>query len=514
MNFEKLKALCEELIPSCVVFVNPLRPKSPENDDEFDSVFMYLPRFFDEKRIPIHLNIQNAYRVCFVETDWLELSKEIFVTRRKIGNQRINILCGMKFLDELKVLEGSIDKLTLELDTSYEKPKENRIIINVRMPKIYVGTKTGLCIRSFPLESDDQITFGFLESLRSFGQEMILGNMVTKNLESLESSKSSDEVKISNKIVEINSSIPLDENFNFSIFQFNPDDIYDEINKRTIDILKTFLRETLRRSNLLNEEFQNILDTYKKAFQKKFYGGASSELLINRAQKYGEEILVFPLLSEIFRELTRELNFPQDYYLFLLNSLNAHVIAVDHYNSKINDKNMLELEEGFIKKLTHYRSKISRIVSSKVINSALLDYGSQKCRIFPLQGLTKFGDFEVSPSIIEAHLAYVGTWELISENHHKIKLLIDTLEQGIIQLSDPIHIRPKIDKNGNRTTRFVTINEKTMKMPDFSLLDSKKRALLRNQIRKEMKNFLDEPTLTMIKILKYSLDELHLIMSF
>ena len=416
MNYEKLRKLCEELIPSCVVFVNPLKgPKSPESDDEYDSIFMYLPKHFDEKRIPIHMNIQTAFRVCFTETDWLEIGKNVFVTRRKINGQRISFLCGMNFIDELHRLETNINKMLLELGIKYVNPIENRIVFNVRTPKIYVGTKTGLCIRSYPLESDDQIAFGFLESLRSFGQEMVLGNIMNLYVRDADSSKDQrkvvKEVKISNKTLEIDSSIPLDENFNFSVFQFNPDDIYDEINKRTIDVMRSFLRDTLRRNNLLNKEFRNVLDVYREAFEKPLYGGASPELLIERAQKFGDEILFFPLLSEIFRELTRELDFPRDYDLFLLNSLNAHVIAIDHNNSMINNENMLELEDDFKEKLTRYRSKICRVVSSKVINSALLDYGTKKCRIFPLRSLNKFGNFEISPSIIEAHLVYIGDWE-------------------------------------------------------------------------------------------------------
>ena len=512
MNQDEFENLCEELLPSCVVFLNPLKKgNSPESDDEFDSNLTYIPSHFDEKRIPIHINIQNAFRVCFVDGDWLELGKEIFVTRRTLGDNRLTVLTGKNFINELRILEINIGKFLETLYPTYEFPRRTRFHLNVKEPKIVVGTKNGILLLAFPREDDDLLVYGFLESLRNFGNEMVLKNLMGNNINFIEPLREPQEVKISNKTLEIQSSIPLDDDLNISIFHFNPDDIYDEINKRTIDIARGFCRATLRRTGLLDKKFSGRMDIYRTAFRKPIFGGVSAEELLNRAQKHGDEILTIPLLSETFREITRELNYPKKFELLLLNSLNANIFAIDYNHSFINNQGLIEFTPEFIEKLRIYRSKINRVVSSKVINSAHLDFGDKKCRIFRLESLMKIENLEISPSLIEPHVCYLGDWDTISETHENNKLVIKVLENGIIQLSDPIHIRPNINEKGERITRIVKIKQKSIQLPDFSFLTLETRKKLRVFIRDNVSDILKTPLDSLLKVIAYAKEDLGLI---
>jgi len=512
MDHDEFVDLCEELLPSCVVFLNPLKKgNSPESDDEFDSTLTYIPSHFDEKRIPIHINVQNAFRVCFVDGDWLELGKEIFVTRRTLGDQRLSVLTGKNFIDELRILEINIERLLEKLHPNYEFPRRTRFHLNVKEPKIVVGTKNGILLLAFPREDDDLLVYGFLESLRNFGNEMVLKNLMGNNINFLDPLREPQEVKISNKTLEIQSSIPLDHDLNISIFHFNPDDIYDEINKRTIDIARTFCRATLRRTGLLNKQFSGRMDIYKTAFRKPIYGGVSAEDLLNKAQKFGDESLSIPLLSETFREITRELNYPKKFELIMLNSLNANIFAIDYNHSFINSQGVIEFTPEFIKKLRIYRSKINRVVSSKVINSAHLDFGDKKCRIFRLESLMKIENLEISPSLIEPHMCYLGDWDTISETHKNNKLVIKVLENGIIQLSDPIHIRPNVNEKGERITRIVKIQRKNIQLPDFSFFTLETRKKFREYIRDNVSDIIKTPLDGMLKVIEFAKDDLHLL---
>jgi len=513
MDQDEFVNLCEELLPSCVVFFNPLKKGNfPESDDEFDSVLTFIPSYFDEKRIPIHINMQNAFRVCFVDGDWLELGKEIFVTRRTLDDNRLTVLTGKNFIDELRILEINIEKFLEKLHPDYKFPRRTRFHMNVKEPKIVVGTKNGILLLAFPREDDDLLVYGFLESLRNFGNELVLKNLMGNNINFTEPMRKPQEVKISNKTLEIQSSIPLDDDLNISIFHFNPDDIYDEINKRTVDIARGFCRATLRRTGLLNKPFSGRMDIYKTAFRKPIYGGVSAECLLNRAQKHGDEILTIPLLSEAFREITRELKYPKTFNLFLLNSLNANIFAIDYNHSYINSEGVIEFSPEFINKLRFYRSKINRVVSSKVINSAHLDFEDRtKCRIFPLESLMKIEDLEISPSMIEPHLCYLGDWDTISETHERNKLLIKVLENGMIQLSDPIHSRPNVNEKGERITRIIKIRKKSIQLPDFSFLTAETRKKLRIFIRENVSIIIKTPLDGMLQVVEYAKNELNLI---
>ncbi|MHA1786331.1 MAG: hypothetical protein ACTSVY_12065 [Candidatus Helarchaeota archaeon] len=503
MDQIKFEKICEEILPACVVFLNPLKQgNSPESDDEFDSIFAYIPKYFDVKRIPIHVNIQNAFRVSFVDGDWLELGKDIFITRRKLGNNRLTILTVMNFLDELQLLEINIKRLIKELYPTYEFPRRYRFKLKMKEPKIFIGTNSGICVLTIPQTGgNDQLIYGFLESLKDFGNEMVLNKIMNDSIDEVDLNKKSDEVKISNKLLEIQSSVPIDDNLNLSIIHFNPDDIYDEINKRTIDVVRTFVRATLRRTGFLNKRFLGRTDIYEKAFRKPIYGGVSSEYLLNRAQNYGDEILIHHLLSETFREITLYLKYSSDFEVFLLNSLNANVIALDFQHTKINDEDLIEIKPSFIESLQIYRSKLNRVVSSKVINSSLLDFGKKKCRMFPLMSFMKFNEIEISPSMIEACFCFIGDWKTISENHKENKTLISVLENGILQLSDPIHIRPNIDERGMRTSRIIKINNERIQLPDFSLLTTKTRKKFRMYLHERISDIVKSPLETMLQVI-------------
>jgi len=300
---EEFENLCKKLLPSCVVFLNPLKKgNSPENDEEYDSILMYEPKTFDEKRIPIHINVQNAFRVCFVDGDWLELGKELFVCRRTINNERLTIMYSLSNLDELKLLEGKIDKLVRTLNPNYKESSKNRIFIKTKEPKLFIGSNSGICILSFPRLGNDHLTFGYLDSLKSFSHEVVLNDIMSESLDALDQLHRSEEVKISNKILEIHTSIPIDDNLNFSIMHFNPDDIYDEINKRSIDAVKGFIRATLRRNNLLNEKFTNRIDIYTKAIQNPIYGNVSAEQMLQKIiSNYLFSILLLQILLQLIQ---------------------------------------------------------------------------------------------------------------------------------------------------------------------------------------------------------------------
>lgn len=510
MDQEEFTNLCEKHIPNCAVYLNPLKKGySPENEDEYNSTVMYTPKYFVERK-PAHVTIRNSFRVCFVDGDWLEISRNIFVTRRKFQNERITILSNVRLLDEIRELEAKIDSFVREFWPGYLQPEKIRFVIKEKESKLIIGTRNGIYVYSFPEHDEDQIIFGFIESLKSFSQEYVITDLLTQTYLEKGSFEKSNELKISNKIFEIQTSIPIDRHLIFSVFHANPDDIYDEINKRTIDVARGFFREVLRKTKLLDSKFTNRTDIYRRAFQQPLFGGVNAEILLERIQKLGDEILFQPLLSEVFRELTRELNFPPELEIFLLNSLDANVFAVDIHHSHINEENLIELSPVFIESLTEYRSKINRVVSSKNINSAILDQGSKKCRIYPIKYLTKIKDLEITPPSIEIYVCYAGEWNTITNYEEAIDFMLGIIKRGVIPFSDAIHLRPFIDDEGRRRPRLVRINRDLIQLPDFSYLTSSRRLKFRQTIREKIPDLIETPIATMLEIIEDVKDNLGL----
>ncbi|MHA1143432.1 MAG: hypothetical protein ACTSRW_01740 [Candidatus Helarchaeota archaeon] len=511
MDQYEFQDLCEKYLPICAIFFNPLKEISaPEVDDEHNSLYIYTPKYFDRKRKPTHMTIRNAFRVCFTDGDWLQIGQDLFVTRRKLKKERLTFLSSVSTIDQLRFIEPKIDQLISHFDEDYNPPTKNRFILKEREAKIILGSKHGIYIYSFPEGDDDQIIFGFIESLKSFSQEYALTEMLNQKIVSLDSPKQSDEIKISNKILEIQASIPISENLVFSVFHFNPDDIYDEINKRTVDIARSFFRDVLRRNNLLHTKFTSRTDIFKDAFQAPIYGSVSAETLLKRVQKYGDEILFEPLLSEVFRELTRELQFPPDLEIFLLNGLNANMVAVDFHHSTINEDNLIDLSTELIESLTIYRSKVNRVISSKNINSALLDFGEKRCRVNPIKYDYNIRNMEISAPTLETYIGFAGSWEVITKYEEPIEFMIGILKRGVIPFSDAIHLRPYLDENGQRTTRKVRINKDLIQLPDFSFLTPETRSKLRQVLHEKMPDLIERPLDTMLKIIDHAKNMLNL----
>ena len=215
-------------------------------------------------------------------------------------------------------------------------------------------------------------------------------------------------------LVEDNISIPIDKYLTFSVIQVNPNHIYDTILQNMIYLATKFLREVLRRNNLLDSPFKNRIDIYKDAFDNPIFGGLSASQILSDIQ-YGNEIAIHPLLNIIFREITSSMDPKMQIYLF--NSFTANVAAADYHHTKINEADYPQIINIFYENLQKYQSKIIRVISTNSISSAILQGISDDERIFiiPIKYRTQFkGEFyRISPPISVAQFSQIGLPHLL-----------------------------------------------------------------------------------------------------
>ncbi|MHA1309614.1 MAG: hypothetical protein ACTSQO_01695 [Candidatus Helarchaeota archaeon] len=495
---------------SISLFCNQLKGgTSPEVDDEFNSVYSYIPTFFDKTKKPSHALIRTSFRVCFVDQDWLRLGKDIWITRRTGTKYRLNFLVNTSDVDDLIDAEDRINKLLSDLNFTYNKNKL-RFLIKKRIPKMMISTKDGIYVYSYPIDSEDSLTLGYMDSLKNFGNEMAILKFTKQSFEWIDNFQEIKSLELSNNLIQFDISIPIDKYLTFSVIQVNPNHIYDTILQNMIYLATKFLREVLRRNNLLDSPFKNRIDIYKDAFDNPIFGGLSASQILSDIQ-YGNEIAIHPLLNIIFREITSSMDPKMQIYLF--NSFTANVAAADYHHTKINEADYPQIINNFYENLQKYQSKIIRVISTNSISSAILQGISDDERIFiiPIKYRTQFkGEFyRISPPILGFNIVFIDKLEKFNKLEAQMKWLTNFLK-NIIPFCDIIYLRPEIDHQGRRTTRTILVNNMNVQLPDFSLLTKNKKQDLRNYIHECKSELIKNPIVKMIQIISYCRENLEL----
>ncbi|MHA1271065.1 MAG: hypothetical protein ACTSPY_14830 [Candidatus Helarchaeota archaeon] len=497
---------------SIAVFCNQLKGgSSPESDDEFNSIFSYTPTFFDKTKKPSHALIRTSYRVCFVDKDWLRLGKDIWITRRTGKKYRLNFLVNSSNPSDLIDAESRIDKLLEDLDFTVIEDKNLRYIIKKRIPKVLLSTKDGIYVYSYPIDSEDSLTLGYMESLRNFGNELAILKFTESSLKDHDSLKQIGEsLELSNNMIQFNISIPIDKYLTFSIIQVNPNHIYDMVTRNMIFLAMKFLREVLRRNNLLDIPFNNRIDIYKDAFDKPLFGGLSASQILSDIQ-FGNEIAIHPFINMIFREITSSMD--QNMQMYIFNAFTSNIVAGDYHHTVINESDYPQIKQPFYDDLLKYQSKIIRVISANSISAAVLKGITNDDRIFtiPIKYKTQFkGDFyRITPPILSFYLVFIDTLEKFYKYETQMKWLANFLRR-VIPFCDTIYLRPEMDQNGRRTTRTITINNMDIRLPDFSFLNKKKRQDLRNYIHESKSDLMKNTIIKIVQIISYCTENLDL----
>ncbi|MHA1230995.1 MAG: hypothetical protein ACTSRP_03655 [Candidatus Helarchaeota archaeon] len=496
---------------SISVYCNQLKGgTSPEVDDEFNSVFSYVPTFFDKTKKPSHALMRAVYRVCFVDQDWLRLGKDMWITRRTGLKYRLNFLVNSSDLGDLLDAEERINKLLTEINFRQDEEIDIRFNIKKRIPKLLISTKEGIYVYSYPIDSEDSLTLGYMESLKNFGNELAILKFTDQSYErKSEPRYDIQSLELSNNIIQFNISIPIDKYLTFSLIQVNPEHVYDSIIQNTIYLATKFLREVLRRNNLLDTPFKNRIDIYKKAFENPIFGGLSAQQILSDIQ-YGNEIAIHPLLNMIFREVSSDMNPSVQIYIY--NAFTANVAAADYYRTKINEADYPEITPEYYSRLMQYQSKIIRVISTNSINAAVLK-GIDDERIFikPIKYETQFkGEYyRITPPILSFYILFIGTLKNFERYEPQMKWITNFIKK-IIPFCDTIYLRPEIDSKGRRTTRNIFVNNMNVRLPDFSFLDRNKKQDLRNLIHESKSELIQNTIIKMIQIISYCRENLEL----
>jgi hypothetical protein len=499
------------------MYCNPLKGgTSPEYDDEFNSIYSYTPTFFDKKKKPSNAIIRTAFRTCFTDGDWLRLGKDVYVTRRTGEKYRLNFLVNTSSLPDLIEAEERIENLIEDLKFTIIKSSNLRYIVKKRIPKFLISSKDGIYVYSFPSERSDSLTLGYMESLKNFGDELAIRRFTEASFEQAGSSKrlnNSDysvrPLELSNNIIQFNISIPIDNTLTFSIIQLNPNHVYDLLTRNMLVLATKFIREVLRRVDLLDNPFKNRIDIYKDAFEQPIFGGLTAQQILSDIQ-YGNEILIHPLMNIMFREITSTIK-PIQMYVY--NGYTGNLSAADYHHTEMNENGYPQIRSEYYENILEAQSKIVRAIAGNSIHQALLKGKSDETRIFilPVRYKTRFkGDYyRVSPPSLEFYLAFVGTLKNFSDYETHMKWIVDIL-RGIAPFCDTIYLRPEIDFKKRRTTRTIKINNMKIRLPDFSFLTIKKKRELERFVHENRAELLQDTILKMIEIVSYCRENLEL----
>jgi len=518
MKKRELSKYCRKnlrtLRTSISMYCNQLKGgSSPEYDDEFNSLYSYVPTFFDKAKKPSHALIRTAFSVCFTDNDWLRLGKEIWVTRRTGRKYRLNFLVNTSDLEDIKEAERRIKNLIKDLKFEQVNTQSLRFIIKRRIPKLFISTKEGIYVYSYPTDSEDSLTLGYLESLKNFGNELAVMKFTEQsfqNLDIIRDFNESNSLELSNNIIQFYISNPIDKYLTFSLLQINPNHIYDIINRNIILLATKFLREVFRRNNLLDTPFENRIDIYKDAFENPLFGGLSAKDIIHDIQ-FGNELKIHPLFNAIFREITN--SFDPSIQIYIYNAVTGNIIAADFHHTFINELGYSQIRPENFEYLMKYQSKIIRAISSNSINAAVLDGGDEDKKIFirPIKYRLQFRDdfYRISPPTLECYIVYIGTLEKFNKYEAQMKWVANIVKQ-IIPFCDPIYLRPEIDHKGRRTTRTMYVNKIAIQLPDFAFLNKKKYEELIKYIHDNRSELLKNTILKMIEIISYCRETLSL----
>ena len=132
------------------------------------------------------------------------------------------------------------------------------------------------------------------------------------------------------------------------------------------------------------------------------------------------------------------------------------------------------------------------------------DFGTNKCRIFPLRYSTNIKDTEISSPSIDTYFCFASDWDTMMSHEEALDFMMGILKRGVIPFCDAIHSRPFIDSQKRRVTRKVKINDEFIQLPDFSLLNSEKRTLFRREIKRRIGDLIENPLQTILQILEHA----------